>query len=54
MKTAAQKYSESNAAADAADAADRTKALAESANIVRKLIKEPKITVSLPTAKATQ
>ena len=48
----------SYAAADAANAADyatdRTKALAESANIVQKLIKEPKLTVSLPTAKATQ
>ena len=42
-------------AANAADyATDRTKALAESANIVQKLIKEPKLTVSLPTAKATQ
>ena len=42
-------------AADSADyATDRTKALAESANIVQKLIKEPKLTVSLPTAKATQ
>ena len=42
-------------ATDAADyATDRTKALAESANIVQKLIKEPKLTVSLPTAKATQ